>query len=128
MTELERRALLGDQEAQKECTEQGIVLLCPLCGEANVEYGTCRCTDTTNSFDYIECEICGIRIETEHYVNSISALGKWNTRPAPPIGRCGTCKWFGAVLRSGNHTCKNYEMPYCKEYDYCSHYEPREEE
>ena len=47
MTELERRALLGDQEAQKECTEQGIVLPCPFCGEANVEYGTCRCTDTT---------------------------------------------------------------------------------
>lgn len=94
MTELERRALLGDREAQRECTEKGIVLPCPICGEANVEYGTCRCTDTTNSLDYIECESCGIRIETEHYVNSISALRKWNTRPAPPIGRCGTCKWF----------------------------------
>ena len=32
MTELERRALLGDKEAQKECTEKGIVLPCPFCG------------------------------------------------------------------------------------------------
>lgn len=30
--ELIRRALLGDQEAQKECTEKGIVLPCPFCG------------------------------------------------------------------------------------------------
>ena len=32
MTDLERRALLGDKEAQKECTEKGIVLTCPVCG------------------------------------------------------------------------------------------------
>lgn len=27
--ELIRRALLGDQDAQKQCTEKGIVLPCP---------------------------------------------------------------------------------------------------
>lgn len=32
MTELERKALLGDKEAQEECTEKGIVLPCPCCG------------------------------------------------------------------------------------------------
>ena len=32
MTELERRALLGDAEAQRECTEKGIVLPCPFAG------------------------------------------------------------------------------------------------
>lgn len=31
MTELERLALLGDKQAQKECTEKGIVLPCPKC-------------------------------------------------------------------------------------------------
>lgn len=31
MTELERKALLGDQEAQRECTEKGIVLPCSRC-------------------------------------------------------------------------------------------------
>ena len=32
MTVLERRALLGDAKAQRECTEKGIVLPCPFCG------------------------------------------------------------------------------------------------
>lgn len=31
MTDLERRALLGDKQAQEECTRRGIVLTCPLC-------------------------------------------------------------------------------------------------
>lgn len=31
MKEIERRALMGDKEAQKECTEQGIILPCPWC-------------------------------------------------------------------------------------------------
>lgn len=30
--ELIRRALLGDQEAQAQCTEKGIALPCPHCG------------------------------------------------------------------------------------------------
>lgn len=33
MTELERRALMGDKKAQEECTEKGIVLPCPFCGK-----------------------------------------------------------------------------------------------
>ena len=32
MTDLVRRALLGDRESQEECTKQGIVLPCPFCG------------------------------------------------------------------------------------------------
>lgn len=28
MTDLERRALMGDAEAQRQCTEKGIVLAC----------------------------------------------------------------------------------------------------
>ena len=32
MDNLIRRALMGDREAQKECTKQGIVLPCPFCG------------------------------------------------------------------------------------------------
>ena len=32
MTEIERRALLGDKQAQEECTAKGIVLPCPCCG------------------------------------------------------------------------------------------------
>lgn len=31
--ELIRKALLGDKQAQEECTAKGIVLPCPFCGE-----------------------------------------------------------------------------------------------
>lgn len=30
MTDIERRALLGDPQAQEECTRRGIVLPCPI--------------------------------------------------------------------------------------------------
>lgn len=33
--DLIRRALLGDQDAQKQCTEKGIALPCPFCGSEN---------------------------------------------------------------------------------------------
>ena len=33
MTELERRALMGDKQAQEECTQEGILLPCHVCGE-----------------------------------------------------------------------------------------------
>ena len=33
MTDLVRRALLGDRGAQKECTAQGIALPCPFCSK-----------------------------------------------------------------------------------------------
>lgn len=32
LKELIHRALLGDEQAQQECTEKGIVLPCPFCG------------------------------------------------------------------------------------------------
>ncbi len=32
MTDLERRALLGDKQAQKDCTKRRIMLPCPFCG------------------------------------------------------------------------------------------------
>lgn len=31
MDDLERRAVLGDRQAQDECTRQGIALPCPIC-------------------------------------------------------------------------------------------------
>lgn len=38
LKELIHRALLGDEQAQQECTEKGIVLPCPFCkGEAYTE-------------------------------------------------------------------------------------------
>lgn len=56
MTELERRALLGDPEAQEQCTRQGIVLACPFCGNMNIRTSNwgmwrCRCPECRSKSD-----------------------------------------------------------------------------
>lgn len=82
------RALLGDQKAQKECTEKGIVLPCWRCGgESEIQelhtggkpiYAvTCKKT---------YCGAYGCAYSTQQ-----KAIEYWNTRPAPPVGRCGIC-------------------------------------
>ena len=89
MDELIRRALLGSREAQKQCTEAGIVLPCWRCGgESEIQelytggkpiYAvTCKKT---------YCGAYGCAHSTQQ-----KAIEYWNTRPAPPIGRCGDCK------------------------------------
>lgn len=46
-------------------------------------------------------------------------LESWNTRPAPPIGRCGECKnWNGGDC---------YRQELTKSDDFCGYFEPREE-
>lgn len=52
MTELERRALLGDRQAQEECTRLGIVLPCPFCGNIPI-------TEDNRVF----CGVCGLSYE-----------------------------------------------------------------
>ena len=104
MTELERRALLGDKDTQEECTEKGILLPCPFCESQptvkvqKVEYGL--------SGTIIRCSKCGAYLYSPDKKAKITELGvnnvpiadhtkigvsRWNTRPAPPIGRCGEC-------------------------------------
>ena len=88
--ELIRRALLGDQDAQKQCTEKEIVLPCWRCGgESEIQelytggkpiYAvTCKKT---------HCGAYGCAHSTQQ-----KAIEYWNTRPAPPIGRCKDCVW-----------------------------------
>ena len=112
MTELERRALLGDQEAQKECTEQGIVLPCPICGKRlkKLNYGEWMRHEYST-----DCILSGMEIAKSRW-------SAWNTRPAPPIGRCGTCK--RRHLRRGRKFCEVNGI--MQDDDYCSYYEPRE--
>lgn len=98
MTDLERRALMGDRQAQEECTRNGIVLSCPFCG-SEAERGINK-RDSRKRFGIyhtiatIQCKICtakvtmaGTSIETAYK----NAERHWNTRAAPPIGRCGEC-------------------------------------
>ena len=86
--ELIRRALLGSREAQQECTEKGIVLPCPFCGSdskvfADIDLFGVRCVDSTCT---------GYDMRAEYYSRS-RAIEDWNTRPAPPVGKCKDCVW-----------------------------------
>lgn len=77
--ELIRRALLGDQDAQKQCTEKGIVLPCPFCGSENIvisNWGLCR----------VWCQV--YLGKSDDQLSQADAIRKWNTRPAPPIEGC----------------------------------------
>ena len=82
--ELIRRALLGSREAQQECTRRGIVLPCPFCGSENTvisNWGLWR----------VWCQEC--LGKSDDQLSQADAIRKWNTRPAPPIGRCKDCVW-----------------------------------
>ncbi len=114
MTDLERRALMGDKEAQEECTDRGIWLPCPRCGSENIASTAWATGDTI-----VACTDCKeTRID-------------WNSRPNFPIGRCGTCKYhvIKGTRYGGFQYCSHEDgLKYVRnDTDYCSQYEPREE-
>lgn len=114
MTNLERRALLGDQQAQEECTRQGIVLPCPFCGNKHIRisnWGMWRCW----------CPEC--LGKSEDSLRECDAVKHWNTRPAPPVGRCEGCALkdtFDCICSKNGYTDKIME--------YCSFFAPKEGE
>ena len=111
MTELERRALLGDKQAQQECTEKGIVLMCPFCGKESIFDGE---TGMVYHPYQTECIIAGI-----YYTAT-----EWNTRPAPPIGRCGECAhWYKQHCATGPCAAEKTDADF-----YCSNFKLRESE
>lgn len=111
--ELIRRALLGDQQAQKECTEKGIVLPCPKCFKEIKVTSYCRRY-------YFVCDDCLIQFISALDESKSDAISRWNTRPAPPIGRCGEC---AAYI---DNKCSNTGY-YKTEQGYCNDFAPREE-
>lgn len=115
MDSLVRKALLGDREAQRECTEKGIVLPCPLCGNENniiSNWGMFR----------VWCPHC--KAKSEDTLTTRDALKSWNARPAPPIGRCEECAAYGVFK---DNQCVNTGY-YRTRQDFCSDFERREEE
>lgn len=88
------RALLGDQDAQKQCTEKGIVLPCPFCGSENIvisNWGLCR----------VWCQVC--LGKSDDQLSQADAIRKWNTRPAPPIEGC-------AKYRQTDTPCNDFNL------------------
>ena len=120
--ELIRRALLGSREAQQECTEKGIVLPCWRCGgESEIQelhtggkpiYAvTCKKT---------YCGAYGCACSTQQ-----KAIEYWNTRPAPPIGRCRDCFQYHSE-GPGVGYC-NLDDQGREETNFCSEFEPKED-
>lgn len=144
--ELIRRALLGDQKAQQECTEKWIVLPCPKCfgdgvkikGDGHDIYDP----DTLGYIDSIpdsilyvtcdNCNLCSNCITVEDGEEREDAekrlIAAWNTRSAPPIGRCGKCetKKRAIVNANGFLICPVSGMEIIDN-DFCSYFEPEEE-
>lgn len=103
MTDIERRALLGDKQAQEECTEKGIVLPCPFCG-GEAEHFSKKEDWLGVQFPTVGhlfyCKNCVVG--TQYHKFRKEALTVWNTRSAPPIGRCFVelpCKVGDTVYR-----------------------------
>ena len=131
--ELIRRALLGDKQAQEECTAKGIALPCPFCGgKATMQQ------DITGRESYhVACSnvkdmcnlIAGLPMWSE---SEEDALKVWNTRPAPPIGRCEECEFYTVLRHCKVHSQEpdQYGSGTYVEMlpdDFCSYFEPREE-
>lgn len=128
MTSLERSALLGDKQAQKECTSRGIVLACPFCGGS----------DGKTLFKFVHSDLYAHKRTGRCALDGmiIHNVADWNRRPAPPIGRCGECKHstnpaaltmiYGEpeTLTCHHGPCNRRNV---NKNDFCSYFEPKEE-
>lgn len=125
MTDLERLALLGDRQAQEECTRKGIVLPCPCCSSEDISYRT-----SEGDYDYgcggFRCWNCDLGQGYEFNTRE-EALAKWNTRPAPPVGSCKDCaeKEKATVNKKGYLVCPASGMD-ITDYDFCSWFKSME--
>lgn len=134
MDSLVRKALLGDKKSQEECTAKGIMLPCPFCGgKATMQQ------DITGRESYhVVCSnvkdmcnlIAGLPMWSE---SEEDALKVWNTRPAPPIGRCGECKYCAGAGKNQALRCTlnslgiELGLSFIISESFCSNFEPREE-
>lgn len=145
--ELIRRALIGDREARDLCTNKGVAIPCPICGKEDcIEILDCYTAEGLKSEgesfrkDSFKC-VCnylkgGCGTSTGVSKTKQEALYKWNTRPAPPVGRCGECKYFNHFFNAVGlcmiHSQEKdsfgdrYRAEMLKT-DFCSYFEPREE-
>lgn len=118
MTELERCALLGDRQAQEECTRRGIMLPCWKCG------GKAEVNELHTGGKPIYAVAC-----KKHYCGAYGAgsasvpkaIAFWNTRPAPPIGRCEDCaNWYKQHCASGPCATEPTDADF-----FCGNFEPK---
>mgnify|MGYP007103178026 CR=1 FL=1 len=122
--ELIRRALMGEKQAQEECTEKGIVLPCPICG------GEIKIKQCDWDMFYPYCNGCKFTFNFL-FDSKKDAIEVVNDRPAPPIGRCGECKCWRRNGSDWGSCSKWYTedkvQAFMLEDDFCSNFKPREE-
>lgn len=116
MIELERRALLGDRQAQEECTRRRIALRCPFCGRKDVL--TLHLNRNIYHNYQSDCVLGGRFVP----------LSDWNTRLAQPVGRCSECGHSTVDLDYGKTWC-NLTLG-CREVKpdgFCNEFKPKED-
>lgn len=126
MDNLQCRALLGDCEAQKECTQKWIVLPCPHCGGVAEIFSTKMEAPCEHTEYQVMCKTCFANTWWNKF--KYDALKEWNTRPSPPIGRCKDCACYPLARKEigGYVYCPQSEMQIENEDSFCSSFEPRE--
>lgn len=131
--ELIRRAMMGDKQAQEECTEKGVLLPCPFCG------GKIKIDEY--DFYMFCCDRCGTGVTfakemddgTAEECTKEESIKNWNTRPAPPVGRCGECRHCVGVGKNQALRCTlnsfgvEFGLDFITSESFCSYFEPREE-
>ena len=117
--ELIRRALMGSKKAQEECTNRGIILPCPICG------GEIKIKQCDWDMFYPYCDGCKLTFNFL-FDSEKDAIERVNIRPASPIGRCVECKHYYSESPSTGY-CDNVQDVKGNT-DYCSCFEPKEEE
>ena len=113
MEDIERRALMGDRKAQKECTRMGITLPCPKC-LGPVKVAIVKADRGCIEMEY-KCKKCKLTarytqpfIMDESAASDLSALSQWNRMSAPPLGRCVDCANWDKEHRAGRESLGNY--------------------
>lgn len=142
--ELIRRALLGDQEAQKCCTKKEIVLPCPKCfsdevkieGDGHNIYDpdTLGYVDSVlGSMLYVTCDSCNlcsncitVKDGEEREDAEKRLIAEWNTRPAPPIGKCKDCLWYLPTSKRCKYSLGGL-WGEVNELSFCSCFKPKED-
>ena len=115
--ELIRRALMGSREAQQECTRREIVLPCPKCGKGKIIFWD-------KKMKWYSCWDCGMKSGPKKSFGE--ALRDWNTRPAPPIGRCRDCLWYLPISKRCKYSLGGL-WGEVNELSFCSYFEPKED-
>lgn len=135
--ELIRRALIGDREARDLCTNKGVAIPCPICGKEDcIEILDCYTAEGLKSEgesfrkDFFKC-VCnylkgGCGTSTGVSKTKQEALYKWNTRPAPPAGRCKDCLWYLPISKRCKYSLGGL-WGEVNELSFCSCFEPKED-